>query len=152
MSEFLSFVVQGEPQPQGSMKAISIPGRKFTAIVDGNPKLKRWRKTVAQVAAIAFREQLPLRTEYAGMLVPIPAMVPLELVITFYLERPASLPKRFQQHMRRPDWDKLARAVGDALTGIVYTDDNQVWKATIEKHYGLPQRTEIKVFITEDPW
>ncbi len=36
----------------------------------------------------------------------------------------------------RPDADKLARAVLDALTGILYKDDSQVARLDIHKEYG----------------
>lgn len=35
----------------------------------------------------------------------------------------------------KPDLDKLARSVLDALTGVAYEDDSQVCKLTLEKVY-----------------
>lgn len=38
----------------------------------------------------------------------------------------------------RPDLDKLARAVGDALTGVCYRDDAQVVNLCAAKYYVMP--------------
>ena len=45
----------------------------------------------------------------------------------------------------RPDADKLARALLDALTGIAYFDDGQVVGLSIRKVYGDEVRARIKV-------
>lgn len=44
-------------------------------------------------------------------------------------------------HSSRPDLDKLLRAVGDALTGIVWRDDSQVASIVASKVYGPPGAT-----------
>lgn len=36
----------------------------------------------------------------------------------------------------KPDWDNLGKAVSDALNGVVYVDDAQVVRASVEKVYG----------------
>lgn len=42
-------------------------------------------------------------------------------------------------HTKKPDLDKLNRAISDALTGIVWKDDSQVVKQDIEKVYCGPE-------------
>jgi Holliday junction resolvase RusA-like endonuclease len=49
----------------------------------------------------------------------------------------------------RPDADKLARAVGDALTGVVFRDDCQVAKWTIRKRYGDAPGVRVEVSVLE---
>lgn len=48
-------------------------------------------------------------------------------------------------HTKRPDIDNLAKAVKDALKGIIYADDSQIVEAHLYKCYGVPQvKIEIK--------
>jgi len=57
------------------------------------------------------------------------------LSVTFLMPRPKSLPKKVHQDVKRPDLDKLIRAVMDALTGIYYQDDSQVVLISATKNY-----------------
>jgi Holliday junction resolvase RusA-like endonuclease len=51
----------------------------------------------------------------------------------------------------KPDLLKLARAVEDALSGIVYRDDAQITTEILQKAYGEPARCEIRVVpISQD--
>jgi len=48
-------------------------------------------------------------------------------------------------HVKRPDIDNLAKAVKDALKGIMYADDSQIVEAHLYKQYGGPEvRIEIR--------
>lgn len=48
-------------------------------------------------------------------------------------------------HTKRPDIDNLAKAVKDALKGIIYADDSQIVEAHLYKRYGEPMvRINIK--------
>jgi Holliday junction resolvase RusA-like endonuclease len=60
---------------------------------------------------------------------------PARVQITFYLPRPKSLKKSIVYPSKRPDVDKLARAVLDALTGITWRDDSQVTYLCVMKVY-----------------
>ncbi|MBF6063033.1 RusA family crossover junction endodeoxyribonuclease [Nocardia terpenica] len=102
-----SLWVPGHPAPQGSKRHIG-GGR----MIESSKALKPWRSLVA------------LRARAAGFnLAPGPVAVSTE----FVLRRPASAPKTSHVHaIRRPDVDKLVRAILDALTGIAYVDDSQV--------------------------
>jgi len=44
----------------------------------------------------------------------------------FALRRIQAIRKSSPPHTRKPDLDKLLRAVGDALTRVVYLDDAQI--------------------------
>lgn len=96
-------------------------------VVDVNPTaLRSWRQDVRQAAVEAL--------EY------LPGWDPGELYevdVMFVLARPKSLPKSHcGRHGRRPDVDKLARGVLDALTEArVFGDDGQVWALRAYKVY-----------------
>ena len=60
----------------------------------------------------------------------------MSLTVRFYLPRPKSLPKRVTEHTKKPDLDKLLRAVLDACTtGGVWRDDSQVATIHARKVY-----------------
>jgi Holliday junction resolvase RusA-like endonuclease len=127
------FTVLGEPQPQGSKTTVQQKGRR-PRVIDDNPDTKPWRATVAAVALEAMAKRPPLEG-------------PLELHAVFVFGRPAShwgtgrnagvLKASAPAYCSsRPDVDKLLRAIGDALTGIVYRDDARIAIVRAEKHYG----------------
>jgi Holliday junction resolvase RusA-like endonuclease len=42
-------------------------------------------------------------------------------------------------HIKRPDLDNLAKAIKDAMKGIIYHDDSQIVEAHLYKIYGGPK-------------
>lgn len=46
----------------------------------------------------------------------------------------------------KPDVDNFYKAVTDAMTGIIYHDDNQIVEVNMAKYYGNKPRTEIKIY------
>ena len=63
--------------------------------------------------------------------------------LRFILPRPKSTPKRkpTPPAIKRPDIDKLARAILDALTGIWFTDDSTVIDLRATKRIAEPDET-----------
>ena len=97
-----------------------------------SPKTKPWKKKV-RLAAQEHRPEQPMD----GAIV---------LVLRFFLERPKSVSEKKRPYPTvYPDNDKLIRAIGDALTGIIYNDDAQVVDIISRKRYGNPG-VEIEVF------
>ena len=130
----IAFFVPGKVVTQGSYRvAKSRQGRAF-AVPDNPAGLATWRGNVGRAAA----EALAAAGEETLL------QGPLDLDLVFILSRPqahfgargnlkASSP---DVPARIPDWDKLARAIGDALTGALYGDDKQVSDATVGKRFG----------------
>jgi len=117
----ITFTVLGIAQPKGSTKAFMRPGMRFPVVTADNTKTKPWAQTITAVA----QRHAPSGGPWA---------VAVSLEATFYLPRPKSLPKKVQHHTKKPDLDKLLRALKDALKGVMYVDDSQVvetrtWKA-----------------------
>lgn len=99
--------VPGDAAPQGSKRHVG-GGR----MVESSKALGPWRE---RVALAAHQHGYPVLTG--------PVFVGLE----FVRPRPVSTPKRrTPPAIRKPDLDKLNRAILDALTGIAYGDDAQV--------------------------
>jgi crossover junction endodeoxyribonuclease RusA len=138
----LAFQVFGVAQPKGNMRAIQVKGMKFPIVTETNRNVRSWSQLVAEGANRAL-SALPAsdRQVIDG---------PVRLTVAFYLPRPKKYSRRGVPvaHLTAPDWDKLARAVGDALTHIVYRDDAQVVEAVIGKFYadvdGVPH-ADIRV-------
>jgi Holliday junction resolvase RusA-like endonuclease len=138
----LAFTVPGTPVPQGSKSAFVVKGRAVVA-ESNRAKLKPYRAVVSQCAA----EAMAGAELYAG-----PVRVRLQLVFPrpkahFVADDPArDLKASAPVYMAsRPDAEKVARAIADALTGVVFRDDAQVSVWEIEKMYGTSPRAIIGV-------
>jgi crossover junction endodeoxyribonuclease RusA len=136
----MRLVVLGLPVPQGSKSAHPFrrkDGSLGVAVHEGGKaaRLKDWRRAIAD-AARAWMAENGLES---------PADGPLALVATFYLPRPSSAPKRLVYPAKKPDCSKLIRAVEDAMTGIVYTDDARIVDLRVYKRFAVdsPPRVEI---------
>lgn len=124
----LTFVVPGEPVPWA--RARTNGKRHYT-----DPKVATYKRAVATVAQanIGPRGPIagPLTLEIVAVL-PIPQSWPNK-------RRAAALEGR-EWPNSKPDWDNLGKAVSDALNGVLYVDDAQVVRASVEKVYGDPPR------------
>lgn len=145
----IEFVVYGRPATAGSKRAFAIrrDGR-FTgrvAVTDDSTRTKSWQATVASAALEAG----------SGC-----SRDPLRLALAFYLRRPRAHYGTGRNSARvrdaaparpgvRPDLLKLARAVEDALTGIVWHDDAQVCVEHLTKHYAESDEPERVVVIVD---
>lgn len=137
----IRFTVPGVPQTAGSKRGFPLKmpdGKLRVRVVDDNPKSRDWKTAVTQTAA----------ENYRGELIECP--VALELV--FDLVRPkghfgkrgllASAPGH---PAVKPDVLKLARAVEDALTGVIWRDDALVVEERLVKRYG--ERAGVSITV-----
>lgn len=110
------------------------PGFKFQKMrFWTDPREVAYRQKIA-VAARAAAVGLKIRGE------AVPLEGPLRMVLTFYLRRPRRLSRKGQDLSWvwapcRPDASNLAKAVEDALNGVLYTDDAQIADTRIRKRY-----------------
>lgn len=119
----ISFQVHGLPIAQGSTRSWLVNGKPV--ITSSAKGLATWRRLVADVAQ-RFAPEEPWRG-------------PVGVELHFGLPKPKSAPKRRRVWPdKRPDLDKLTRAVLDALTYVVFADDSQVVKIDASKDYGAP--------------
>lgn len=129
----VKFTVLGRPQPQGSVRAFMVGGKP--RLTSDNAKLKPWRQDVGQCALIERIKSADFARKGTAV----------NVEVFFYLQKPKSAKKSDLIPTRKPDIDKLGRAVLDSLTGILFDDDSQVCDLRLTKAYGVPERTEIKV-------
>ena len=135
----LSFFVHGQPAPAGSKRAFTVKRKDGSIGVGVDHASKRsapWMATVAGVAANAVFDGVG----------PWDTSGPFLLQVVYYFQRPKShyrtgrnekllkdsAPKR---HTQTPDRGKLDRALEDALTGVIYADDSQVFRIESEKKW-----------------
>lgn len=132
MIDRLSFRVDGFPQTKGSWK---VAGRKRNGaprMLPDNPEESAWAETVAWAARAVARGHQADGRRYA-------------VALDFTLVPP---PNRSRKHRR--DADKLARSCLDALTGIIWLDDEQVDRLEVVKGIVGPGRPKpgVAVVIT----
>ncbi len=109
------FFVRGVPQAQGSTKAFVKNGKPI--ITSTNKSLKDWRILVALEAQNHAPDSVFSNA--------------VNIKLDFMLPRPKSLPKKYWRHVKRPDLDKLIRAVCDSLTGI---EEIKTFRHEVRKH------------------
>jgi Holliday junction resolvase RusA-like endonuclease len=130
--ETISFIVLGEPSPEGSTRAFYIPKLKRTVTTHQNQsQLDAWRNRVATEA-----QNVLLGREWTS-----DRASAYTVDVDFVLPRPSSVPEhRRLRPTVKPDIDKLIRAVNDALAGILFPDDCQVVSIRVTKGYEGEQR------------
>lgn len=147
----IEFTVLGKPATAGSKRQVPIyskdgpvmrNGRVLTCVVEADKRSPAWRQQVARAA----RE-----VHGAGLLDG-----PLRLDITFIRPRPKShygsgrnaaalKPNAPSYPTQRPDVLKLARAIEDSLTGVIYRDDAQVVTEHLAKRWGDSYSVHVRV-------
>lgn len=124
---------------QGSMRAVPRPHGGVW--MQANPKLAPWRRLVAAAARKAARQSY---ADNGG---------PVIVELSFFLKAPQRLFRltdvAVEPHTKKPDVDKLARAILDAMTGVLYADDSQVISLTVGKWYSRDPRVEVAVALLD---
>ena len=126
----MRFEVIGLPVAQGSMRAFAMKNGRYALTATNAKTLKPWRLEVKQAAAAALNGDGPFATR-------------VRLDVEFRFPRPGGhfgkrglRPSAPSWMFRRPDLDKLIRAVLDALTDAgVLRDDAQVDEIHARKRY-----------------
>lgn len=136
----ICFAVRGVPVPQGSLVRSPAGGLYH----GGGSRLALWRGAVRAQAQVAMGERSPL----AG---------PLAVIVEATFARPRSHYRSGRHsgelradapecHAQAPDVDKVARALLDALAGVVYRDDRQVVGLVASRHWGDVPGVALRVF------
>jgi Holliday junction resolvase RusA-like endonuclease len=127
MTDQLHIVVPGQPVGKGRPRFAR--GRTYTPA-----KTKVYEQLIAMTAQ---RE-----IESVGW---VKTSAPVKMHILAQFEIPKSWTKKKQQAALRgeitpgrPDIDNVAKAALDALNGIAYDDDDQVYQLSVKKVYGQP--------------
>jgi crossover junction endodeoxyribonuclease RusA len=146
----VSFFAPGLPASQGSKRPFVNKKTGKVILVESDKTVKSWRGVVALAARDAGA------TALEG---------PVFLALTFRFPRPKGHYRTGKRAAElRPDaplypatkttkdWDKLARACGDALTGVCYVDDAQVAFGVVKKRWCRPgQPAGVMVTVAPCP-
>jgi Holliday junction resolvase RusA-like endonuclease len=124
----IRFFVGGEPQPKGSTRAFYVKKLDRVVTTNSNRNTKQWQLRIAMEA------------QHANECRKISFYSPdkcygYEVEVSFQFQRPKSLPKKVLLDTKRPDLDKLVRAVLDGLTYSIIPDDAQVIFISAKKRY-----------------
>lgn len=134
----IDFTAYCTPQPQGSSRAFVIGGK--ARITSANRKLKPFRQALTAEAIECAYENGHAVDERGAFFAK---HIPVTLTLTYTFRRPASIPKKRSFPVVKPDLDKIVRATGDALTGVIYHDDSQVVEITCRKLYGPVESVRV---------
>lgn len=132
------FTVSGKSATKGSWRPIPNPKTGKTLLIPQGGRSKVWEREVKDAARIAHDGD------------PWPKGTPVALYVIFYFNRPnwhfRTKAGKVDRSALKPsapkypcgaigDLDKLVRAIGDALTGVVYGDDCQIVSILAYKVY-----------------
>jgi hypothetical protein len=155
----LSFEVRGVPAPQGSKRYFGASESGKTRVAESSARVKPWRTDVRAAAERALDDRYP----WQGMENPPRDRLwtePVLVEMLFYLPRPMAHYRTGRNAdvlrdtaPRYPagttnDLDKLIRAVLDALTGMVWSDDGHVVGLYVTKlysHQGKPPGVSVHI-------
>ena|SRR5262245_60843112 len=140
----LKFFVPGRVTPKGSLAiGKTKQGNLFLRSSTKGRDAKAWQHTVSTGALFAMRQRNQLLLEGA-----------LFGVFTFVRPRPKQhfgahgVKDSFKKTLpeTRPDADKLCRAIGDALTNVVYRDDSQLTTVILRKRWATIEGVHVAIW------
>ena len=130
----MGLFIPGIQRPQGSKRHVG-NGR----LIEASKYLPEWRNTVRE-ALIRDWEDETFPFKYQAVSVRL----------LFRLPKPKVTPN--DMPVTRPDIDKLARAVLDAMTGPIIADDSQVVRLLVTKCYDLNPGVVVDVSQSGNFW
>lgn len=150
----ITFTVHGTPAPQGSKRLLPFGGKRGgrPMLVESSKAVGPWRAKVRR-AAEAARDLLPADDQARET-------DAVTVTLDFNMPRPKAhygtgrnaetlKPAAPTDPIGKPDLDKLARAVLDALTGIAWVDDAQVTALVVSKRFA-PHPRHVGVHVRVD--
>lgn len=138
----IAFTIPGEPIPQPRHRAVSIGGKARLYLPTKHP-VQPYKEAVALMA----------RQAHPGE--PLEGALSCRLV--FILPRPKGRTRKTRPNPRyystaRPDVDNLAKAVLDALNGLLFRDDSQIATLMIVKQVAnSDEQPSTEVWLAQLP-
>lgn len=137
-------------EPTRERLSFVVPGR---AVGKQRPRVTKGR-TYTPKQTVEYERRIALAAKAAS--VPFCSLVswPVEVRVVVKYETPKSWPAARRIALAtesrpkdtKPDADNILKCVLDALRGVVYRDDDQVWKASIEKVWGYRDETRVELW------
>lgn len=129
----MKFVIDGEPVGKGRPRFSRVGNYVHTY---NPPKTAAYEKKVKT----AYLEQTTEKYHQA-----------IRIDIKAFMGVPSSISKKKKAELigtpclKKPDCDNCAKAVLDALNGVAYDDDSQVFALTIQKMWSDEPHTEVTI-------
>lgn len=144
----IKITIPGEPVPKGRHRARIVQPRSKPAFIHfyQDADTEAYERRVAQEAGLVMRGR--------GLLLGA-----LKIDVVAHVSIPASWSEKKRLSCQdtvllpasvlptsRPDADNYLKCCLDAMNGVVYKDDSQVVKMSVEKRYSTHPRLEIEIF------
>ncbi len=112
-----------------------VPGQP---VAKGRPKFQRrgnFVKTYTPEKTVSYENLVRMAAAEVApeMLWEGAVSVDLDIVC----QRPKSLSKKVQHHLKKPDGDNIEKAILDAMNGVIYRSDSQVIAVAWRKRYDV---------------
>lgn len=134
----LTLEVFGRPAPQGSKRYVGGNRAQGGRFIEASKYLPAWRKAMTEAALLAIEEQ--------GW---VKASGPVEVDVTFYLERPTTVTVKARPWpIKPPDLDKLVRSLDGLTDAGVWDDDGQMVVLRASKVYADTREPGASIKIT----
>jgi crossover junction endodeoxyribonuclease RusA len=134
----ISFQVVGNPTPKGSLTRMPNGAMLPAGTAASRKRFSEWRTDIRDAALVAMGERNPSHS-------------PIRMTCEFALPYPTSSVRKYQMGwlpaVKKPDVDKLLRALMDGLTRVVWHDDSQVIYVTVNKVYAWEGTTGATINI-----
>ena len=124
------------------MSTYTIPGKPIAWM--------RARRRGNKYFDIQMKEKERMRSEIRKSKIKLlNTSVPIKVVVECHMPIPKSWAKIKQKnavykpHVSRPDADNIMKFIGDALNGLLWTDDSLIYEYSIIKFYGPDPKTLI---------
>lgn len=132
----IRFSVPGEPKGKGRPR-LGRSGHAYTPHGTANYE---------NLVKVCFKDLYPDH-------VPLDADVAVRVRMVAYYTIPKSASKKRRlamllEHLRplkKPDCDNIAKIICDALNGIAYHDDSQIYSLNVEKLFSETPRVEVRM-------
>lgn len=141
----LAFSLNGEPRGKGRPR---VDTRGAFPRIHTDSKTAKYERSVAKAAMAQMVGRAPLQG-------------PLSVSLRFRMPIAKSATKRAKAamaageiaHQGRPDLDNMAKAIFDALNGVVFVDDSQIVRSFCTKLYAEQPGVDVRVaaFDPQEP-
>lgn len=126
--------IPGNPVPKGRHRTTK------TGISYTPEKTRKWEQIARLIASDQMKGQDPMNGA-------------ISFIVSVYFDIPKSWPNWKKEvaehegvaHTSRPDADNILKASSDALNGVVFCDDSQIYLCMVKKKYSTKPRVEISV-------
>jgi len=140
----IEFTVPAVPVAQPRARATAASGHARMYEASSKHAIHAFKASVRHAASLA----------YSGA----PLQGPLRLMAVFVFPRPQAMQWKTKPMPRVPsvaakgDIDNLTKGLADALNGLLYVDDRQIYSATVEKYVASgDEQPHVLVKFTTEP-